>query len=185
MTVSGSEEFDPRDFLTSFREIAVGVLMSPRAFFQEMRRTGGIFPPFLFLLVCLLIHTLIVGLLHKDMALLVRNLALGLTTPFITAGLSYALLTRLFQARGSFEAAFRVNAYAAAVNLLSWFPVVGVLLEFYRLYVITIGLSATFQTKPRKALVTLILIVGLYMVLAGSMGPIMGGGAAARGSLIS
>jgi hypothetical protein len=35
MTDSGSEEFDPHDFLMSFREIAVGVLMSPRAFFKE------------------------------------------------------------------------------------------------------------------------------------------------------
>lgn len=175
MTDPGSGEFDPRDFLTSFREMAVGVLMAPRAFFQEMRRTGGILPPFLFLLTCLLIHTLIVGLLHKDVALLGRNLALGLTTPFITAGLSHILLTRLFQARGTFEAAFRVNAYAAAVNLLSWFPVVGVLLEFYRLYVITIGLSATFETKPWKALVVLVLIVGFYIVLASRLGPIMGG----------
>lgn len=62
MTDPGSGEFDLRDFLTSFREMAVGVLMAPRAFFQEMRRTGGILPPFLFLLTCLLIHTLIVGL---------------------------------------------------------------------------------------------------------------------------
>jgi len=41
MTDGGSEEFDPRDFMTSFRVIAAGVLLSPRAFFQEMRRTGG------------------------------------------------------------------------------------------------------------------------------------------------
>jgi hypothetical protein len=175
MTGPGSEEFDPRDFLTSFREIAVGVLMSPRAFFQTMRRTGGIFPPFLFLLACLLIHTLIVGLLHKDMPLLGRNLTLGLTTPFVTAGLAYLLLTRLFRARGTFEAAFRVNAYAAAINLLSWFPVVGVLLEFYRLYVITVGLSAAFDVKPWKAFVALVLIVGLYMALAISLGPTVGG----------
>ena len=113
MTDGGSEEFDPRDFMTSFRVIAAGVLLSPRAFFQEMRRTGGMMAPFLFMLACLVIHTLIVGLLHKDMALIGRNLALGLTFPFITAGLSFVLLTRLFQARGTFEAAFRVNAYAA------------------------------------------------------------------------
>lgn len=175
MTDSGSEEFDPRHFLTSFREIAVGVLMSPRAFFQTMQRTGGIFPPFLFLLVCLLIHTLIVGLLRKDLPLMGRNLALGLTTPFITAGLIYLLLTHLFRARGTFEAAFRVNAYAAAINLLSWFPVVGVLLEFYRLYVITAGLSATFDVKLWKAFAALVLIVGLYMALASGIGPTMGG----------
>ena len=177
MTDVGSEEFDPRDFMTSFRVVAAGVLLSPRAFFQEMRRTGGMMAPFLFMLACLVIHTLIVGLLHKDMALIGRNLALGLTFPFITAGLSFVLLTRLFQARGTFEAAFRVNAYAAAINLLSWFPMVGVLLEFYRLYVITIGLSTVFETKPWKALVALVLIVGLYIVLASRLGTALGGGA--------
>ena len=177
MTEGGSEEFDPRDFLTSFRVIAAGVLLSPRAFFQEMRRKGGMMAPFLFMLACLVIHTLIVGLLHKDMALIGRNLALGLTFPFITAGLSFVLLTRLFQARGSFEAAFRVNAYAAAINLLSWFPMVGVLLEFYRLYVITIGLTTTFETKLWKALLALVLIVGLYIVLASRLGTALSGGA--------
>jgi hypothetical protein len=173
----GHEEFDPHNFMTSFRTVAAGVLLSPRAFFLEMRRTGGILPPFLFLLACLMVHSLIVGLLHKDMALIGRNLALGLTFPFITAGLSYVLLTRLFQARGTFEAAFRVNAYAAAINLLSWFPMVGVLLEFYRLYVITVGLSTTFETKPWKALVALVLIVGLYIALAGRLGNTSGMGA--------
>lgn len=177
MTDVGSEEFDPRDFMTSFRVMAAGVLLSPRAFFLEMRRSGGMMAPFLFMLACLLIHTLIVGLLHKDMALIGRNLALGLTFPFITAGLSFVLLTRLFQARGTFEAAFRVNAYAAAINLLSWFPMVGVLLEFYRLYVVTVGLSTTFETKPWKAFVVLVLIVGLYIVLASRLGNTLGGGA--------
>jgi hypothetical protein len=113
MTDGGSEEFDPRDFMTSFRVIAEGVLLSPRAFFQEMRREGGMMAPFLFMLACLVIHTLIVGLLPKDMALSGRNLALALTFPFITAGLSFFLLTRLFQVRETFETAFRVNAYAA------------------------------------------------------------------------
>ena len=149
--------------------------MSPWAFFRAMRRTGGLRPPFLFLFACLVVHTLIVGLLHKDMALLGRNLAMGLVFPFITAGLSYVLLTRLFRAQGTFETAFRVNAYAAAVNLLSWFPVVGVLLELYRLYVITAGLSVTFETKPWKAFVALVLIVGLYMALAVGMGSPEGG----------
>lgn len=175
MTKSGREEFDASNFLGSFCEVALGVLMSPWAFFRTMHRTGGYRPPFLFLTACLLVHTLIVGLLHKDMAFLGRNLALGLIFPFITAGLSYVLLTYLFRARGSFETAFRVNAYAGAVNLLSWFPVVGVLLEFYRLYVITAGLSVAFETKPWKALVTLVLIVGLYMAVAVGMGSPAGG----------
>jgi len=95
MTDGGSEEFNPRDFMTSFRVIAAGVLLSPRAFFQEMRRTGGMMAPFLFMLACLVIHTLIVGLLHKDMALIGRNLALGLTFP--RSGFSGQCLCRRHQ----------------------------------------------------------------------------------------
>lgn len=169
-----SEEFDPRHFLTSFRQVAVGVLMSPRAFFPGMRRSGGFGPPLLFLLTCLLIHTAIVGLLHKNVALMGRNLLLGILFPFITAGLLHLLLTMGFRARGTFEAAFRVNAYAAAVNLLSWFPVVGMLLEFYRLYVMTVGLSAVYKTAAWKALLALVLIVALYAALASSMAPWLG-----------
>lgn len=169
-----SGEFDPRNFLVSFRQVAVGVLMAPRAFFSEMQRSGGLGPPLVFLLVCLAIHTLIVGLLHKNLALMGRNLLLGLVFPFITAGLLHFLLTCCFKARGTFEATFRVNAYAAAVNLLSWFPVVGVLLEFYRLYVITIGLGAVFTIEAWKALVALVLVVALYAALASGMPPVMG-----------
>ena len=174
MSETGSEEFDPRNFLTSFRQIAVGVLMAPRAFFPEMRRSGGFGPPLLFMLTCLVIHTAIVGLLHQNLALMGRNLLLGMLFPFITAGLLHLLLTLCFRARGTFEAAFRENAYAAAVNLLSWFPVVGMLLEFYRLYVMTVGLSAVFSTTPWKAFLALVLIVALYAILATSMAPWLG-----------
>ena len=176
MTDPGREEFDPRDFLTSFREIAVGVLMSPRAFFQVMQREGGFIPPFLFLLACLLIHTLIVALLKKDLAHLGPYLLLGLIFPFITAGLLYVLLTRFFKTGGTFQAAFRVNAYAGAVNLLSWFPVVGVLLELYRIYVITIGISTAFEIKAWKAFVALVLIMAIYIALIPELSRIMGSG---------
>jgi len=175
MNDHGPEEFNPQDFLASFRHIAVGVLMSPRAFFQQMRRTGGFLPPLIFMAACLLIHTLIVGLLHKDMALMGRNLALGLLFPFITAGLAYILLTQVFRTRGTFKSAFRVNAYAAAVNLLSWFPMVGALFEFYRLYVITLGLCATFETSPWKAFGALTIIMIAYILLARALTPLAGG----------
>lgn len=174
MRETGGEEFDPRDFLTSFRKIALGVLMSPRAFFPEMRQSGGFGPPLLFLLTCLVIHTAIVGLLHKNLTLMGRSLMLGMLFPFITAGFLHVLLTLCFRARGTFEAAFRVNAYAAAVNLLSWFPLVGMLLEFFRLYVLTVGLSAVYATATWKAFLALVLIVALYMALATNMTPWLG-----------
>ena len=139
-----------------------------------MQRSGGFGPPLVFLLACLAIHTLIIGLLHKDIGLMGRNLVLGTIFPFITAGLLHFLLTRCFRARGTYEAAFRVNAYAAAVNLLSWLPVVGVLLEFYRLYVMTVGLSVVFAIEAWKALVALALIVVLYATLASGMTPLLG-----------
>ena len=181
MGETGSGEFDPRNFLASFRLVAVGVLMAPRAFFAEMQRSGGFGPPAIFLLACLAIHTLILGLLYKNAVLMGRHLLLGMVFPMITAGLLHFLLTRCFKARGTFEAAFRVNAYAAAVNLLSWFPVVGVLLEFYRLYVVTVGLSAVFTVETWKALVAVVLIVALYAALASGLTHLTG---SAPGSVV-
>ena len=161
-----TEEFDPADALVSFRIITVGVLISPGTFFQAMRTTGGLTNPVIYLAGCVLINTAIVGFLNKDGVLMIKSLALGITFPFITAGILHFILTRLLGARGTYEAALRVNAYAAAVNLVSWFPVVGLLAELYRVYVMTTGLRIAFGTTGRRAFLAVALTIALLMLAA-------------------
>ncbi len=169
------EEFDPGNALTSFRKISVGVLFSPRTFFAAMRTTGGLVNPGIYLAGCVLVNGVIVGFLTKNIALMVRIVALGLALPFITAGILQFILTRLLGARGTYEAALRVNAYAAAVSLVSWFPVVGTLMEFYRVYVITVGLRIAFGTSDRLAFLAVALTIALLMLAALALGHLVTG----------
>ncbi len=162
--VQSGEEFDPDNALTSFRKISVGVLFSPRIFFNGMRTTGGLVNPGIYLAGCVLVNGVIVGFLSKNIALMIKIVALGLTVPFITAGILQFILTRLLGARGTYEAALRINAYAAAVNLLSWFPEVGTLMEFYRVYIVTVGVRIIFNTAERRAFLAVALTLALFML---------------------
>jgi hypothetical protein len=164
------EAFDPHNAMATFRAVTLAVLFSPRTFFAAMRPSGGLVNPGLYLVACVLVNTVIVGLINKDVRLMIQSLALGVTFPFITAGLMHLILTRLLGARGSYEAALRVNAYAAAVNLVSWIPLVGAFLELYRVYVITVGLGIVFQLPARKAFLAVALTIALLMLAALGIG---------------
>lgn len=122
-------EFDPKNFLSSLFQTSKAILLSPKVFFHAMRRDGGFLHPFLYLLSCIVFHVLIFGLLQKSPLFMLRTLILGLIFPLITAGILFLIITKVFKASGSYETAFRINAYASAVNLLSWLPVRSVILQ--------------------------------------------------------
>lgn len=71
--------------------------------------------------------------------------------------------------------AFRANAYSAAVALLSWMPLVGVILEFYRIYLIVLGLSSTFSIKTSRAFLAVAITLVVYMILGTTIGHMTGG----------
>ncbi|MBE9581890.1 MAG: YIP1 family protein [Proteobacteria bacterium] len=168
-------DFEPEDFLTSLFRTAKAILLSPGLFFQGMKRDGGLRNPLIFLASCVVVNTLLVALLLKSQSLIARSLVLGIVLPFVTAGVLYFIITRLFKASGTYEAAFRVNAYSAAVALLSWIPLVGVLLELYRIYLIVLGLSFAFSIKASRAFLAVILTVFVYLVASAALTHITGG----------
>ncbi len=167
-------DFEPHDFLTSLFRTAKAILFSPKVFFEGMKREGGLRNPFIFLACCVLIHTVIVGLLLKNQSLIASNLVFGIVQPFVTAGILFFIITRLFKASGTYEMAFRANAYSAAVALLSWIPLVGVILEFYRIYLIVLGLSSTFSIKTSRAFWAVAITLLVYMILGTTIGHMTG-----------
>ena len=168
-------DFEPHAFLSSLFRTAKAILFSPKVFFEGMKREGGLRNPFIFLACCVLIHTLIVGLLLKNQSLIASNLVFGIVQPFVTAGILFFIITRLFKASGTYEMAFRANAYSAAVALLSWVPLVGVILEFYRIYLIVLGLSSTFSIKTSRAFLAVAITLLVYMILGTTIGHMTGG----------
>ena len=95
--------------------------------------------------------------------------------PFVTAWILLFIITRLFKGSGTYEMAFRANAYSAAVALLSWVPLVGVVLEFYRIYLIVLGLSSTFSIKTSRAFLAVAITLLVYMFLGTTIGHMTGG----------
>lgn len=164
-----NNEFDPKNFFSSFFRTSKTILLSPKVFFQGMRRDGGFLNPFLYLLSCIVFHVLIFGLLQKNPAFMLRTLLLGLIFPLITAGILFLIITKVFKASGPYETAFRVNAYASAVNLLSWLPIIGLLFEFYRIYLIVLGLSFAFSIKMTQAFLAIVMTMAIYIIAAGAI----------------
>ena len=162
-------EFDPKNLFSSFYQTSKAIILSPKVFFQEMRRDGGFLNPFLYMLYCIVFHVLVFGLLQKDPMFMLRTLILGLIFPMITAAILFLIITKLFKASGSYETVFRVNAYASVVNLLSWLPLIGLLFEFYRIYLIVVGLSFAFSIKMTRAFLAILMTMAMYIIAAGAI----------------
>jgi hypothetical protein len=170
METVDSMEFETREFFVSFYCVSKAVLLSPRVFFPAMKKDGNFRQPFIYMLVCVLFHILIFGVLHKDPELMLRSLFLGILFPLITAGILFIIVTRLFKSEGSYEAAFRVNAYASAVNLVTWLPLVGLLFELYRIYLIVIGLNAVFSIPMPQSFLAVLLTMAVYIMASVGLG---------------
>jgi hypothetical protein len=158
-------DFAPGNFLGSLFGTAKAVLLSPRLFYERMKTEGGFLNPTLFLICCVLIHTLFVGLSVRNQTIVIRNITYGIVFPFMTAGILFFFVKSFFKAPGTYEAAFRVMAYASAVNLVTWIPMVGLVFEFYRLYLIAWGLSYVFSIKVSRAALAIVMTMITYILL--------------------
>jgi hypothetical protein len=182
MTRQQSFEFDPRNFVKSFFEVAKCVFFSPKPFFASVPRVGGIGNPALFMGACVVVHTFFTALGTQSAEIAIKNFILGISFPFFTAWVFFFLATKVFQSVGSYEMAFRVSAYAATLSLLSWAPVIGLVLEAYRLYLLTIGLSIVFELKISRAVGVILLTLVVIVVVAGALAHVTGGTLFQRGS---
>jgi hypothetical protein len=178
MTLPGPSpirEFNPQDFFPSLVETSKNVLLHPTVFFDGMKKDGGFRNPFIYLTVCVAVQTLLASILLGNPSIIPRNLAFGMVFPMLTAAILFFIIGQLFKTPGTYEMAFRVNAYAGAVSLFSWIPLMGMILELYRLYLIGIGLTYVFSIKGSRALLALLLTLIVYIVLSGAVAHLAGG----------
>jgi len=160
----------PADFLRT----AKAALWTPRSFFAGINYNGGLYYPFVFLACCALIHAMFVGLTLKKWAFVALSLINGIIFPFITAGFLYFIASRIFKGKGSYGAAFKVNAYAAATSLFSWIPLGGFLLEIYRIYLVGLGLGHAFCMKPFAVTMTIVFTLIIYILMFSGLSHLAG-----------
>ena len=64
-----------------------------------------------------------------------------------------------------FRATFRVLAYAAVVNLVSWIPILGLLVGLYGLYLQIVGLREVHETTTGRAVLVLVVFLGIAILI--------------------
>jgi hypothetical protein len=147
--------------ISGFLGTARAVLVRPREFFPEMPVEGGLLGPYFFFWLCTLAFFLISLFMNIMSGSIVTIRAfllifLTLAMPFVSAAILHFFLRNMLGTRGSYEATFRVVCYSSAVNLFAWIPIVGILFQFYEVYLSALGLSVVHRTTVGRALLAVI-----------------------------
>lgn len=170
--VGSGYEFDIKNFINSFIEVAKTVGIQPNDFYQHMPTTGGFGPPVTFLTVCLVVSGILTAIIGGRFVLFFHSLIFGLIFSFIGAGILYFIAQKLFDGKGAYEGTYRVVAYAGVVSLLAWIPKVGFLVALYGFYLQMVGLEKVHGITKGQALVTILIALAVYFILMVLMGGI-------------
>ncbi|MCF8025914.1 MAG: YIP1 family protein, partial [Desulfobacteraceae bacterium] len=150
-----------REYAALMRRIITG----PREFFRRSADTGNTAMMPVFALG-------VSGVLYAGASLLTYTCpqpiaALGIFflnatgTPLLAAGIGFAIARIVFSLQLSFAYVFRIYAYASAVALLlAWTPYLLILAEFWRWWLISVGLINACGLKRWQALLVIGVTIG-------------------------
>ena len=155
--------FVPTRFFESFIAVARELIFRPERFFEQLRPSGSLSGPLIFLLFCLFLWALffanIIGAkLPLFAALFVFKAAVTLLA---TVCLHALLMSPFFNARLPYEATLSVVAYAYIVDLVVWFPVLNIIASMYGLVLMYVGFKAIHRLTIRQAAAAVFLTVSL------------------------
>ncbi|OGP55105.1 MAG: hypothetical protein A2Y65_10000 [Deltaproteobacteria bacterium RBG_13_52_11] len=160
-------EFNTKDFIGSFIGVIKTVLVKPSDFYQNMPTTGGYPSPVTFLAVCLGVSGIFAVIITGGEVLMFFKVVIaGVIFSFIGAAILHLIAQQFFEGKGGYEGVYRVVAYAGAVNLLAWIPVVGFIAGLYGLYLQIVGLEKVHKITPGQAVVTVLIVFAVYLIMA-------------------
>ena len=176
-TTPGEGDYNLSDPIPSFIDTVRRVVLQTVSFFASLPQSRNLVNPLVFALICIEIYTILGGLLglvrvgtNRGLGSFIASIiaapiggAIGL---FILAAILH-LLVRLVVGAGNsgFEATFRVAAYAAVVNLVSWIPLVGWLLGLYGIYLSVVGIREMHGTTTGKAALVVLIPAGVILLV--------------------
>jgi len=158
-------EFDLNDFVKSFIGVVKMVITRPSEFYGRMPTRGGFVAPITFLAVCLGVSGVLAAMITGGRAVLFFKIILtGLIFSFIGAGILYVIAQKLFLGKAEYQGTYRLVAYAGAVNLLAWIPIVNFLAALYGFYLQIIGLEKIHQITKGQAVITILIAFVVYLI---------------------
>jgi hypothetical protein len=187
--VTAGAEFRYTDPVQTFISTVQGVVLQPANFFRGILRQGDFLNPLIFAIICYEVSAVLGGIIavalgDRGFGGLILNIilapigtAIGL---FIGAGIFHLLVMVIVGSRNAgFEGTFRVGAYLAVVQLVSWLsaiPVlgvlVGILVFFYSIFLGIVGIREVHTTTTGKAalvvLIPVVVIGGLLVLIVGA-----------------
>lgn len=181
-------DYDLSNPVGSFVEVVGRVVTRPAEFFSSIPRRGNFVSPLVFALICIVISTILGGLLRlalrseaaggirfegvgpygfgafiADVILSPIGGAIGL---FLLAAIAH-LFVMLFVGDNNtgFESTFRVVSYVSVTNLVNWIPIIGGLLALYGLYLAVVGIREMHSTTTERAALVVLLPIGVLLLL--------------------
>lgn len=172
--------FEPSDFFRSFFGTVRAVILAPAAFFDDLDRQRSSGSAVLFGVICAVINLLLLYAVAP-----VDSWIRGETNPaadrfywiflalsplfawiglYLTAAVQHLFVGVFVRSRKGFNATLRVNAYASAVALLSWIPIVGYLASLYGLYVTMLGIRELHETTTKRASLAILVPLLVFVV---------------------
>lgn len=159
--------FDPCRFFESLYAVCRMLFSEPRYFFQQLQPAGSLKNPFIFLSICAFLSSLFIANVTTTdyrffFILFLANIVSVLAGSLLLHNL---LVSGFFGARVPFEATFSVIAYASVTDVISWIPVVGIIANFYGLYLIYLGFQEIHRLSPRRSVagvIAAVLFIGMF-----------------------
>ena len=182
-------EFNLQDPINSFVDTVRAVVLDPVGFFRGIARRGDFVNPLIFAVICALISALLGGLINLLLSPLFANpgdtgeaLAGGVVgfvgnlilapifvviVLFIGAAITHLLVMLLVRPQNAgFEATFRVGAYSQVTQLVSWIPIIGVIIAVVWTAILSIfGIREVHSTTTGKAALVVLIPVAVILLL--------------------
>src|SRR5829696_5932942 len=183
-------DYDLSNPVESFVDTVRRVVLQPVGFFAGLPRSGSLLNPLVFALICTEISVILGGILglvgvregfvagygfqvpeNQDFGEFIGSVIFapigGVIGVFVVAGIAHLLVRLVVGATNSgFGATFRVASYAAVTSLVSWIPIVGLLLGLYGIYLSVVGIREMHGTTTGKAVLVVLIPVIVVVVLA-------------------
>lgn len=167
LTPAGSSVLDKLppgigDFIKDYIFVSKKLLLSPVVFYREMDKEGGIKHPLAFLLASSTLSSIISGIITLKVLSFPATM-LGIFASHVLASVVAFGLGRAMGGRGSFEATFKIYAYASCLAVLTAVPILN-LIGLYGIFLAAYGIKEVQKIGSASAFI-IAFLTGFIMVL--------------------